>query len=219
MELFNNTTHDFVRVSFGFNESCSIEGGTVKEIHKLMMDIFSNIKINKTISYKDVSPLKRPTSYCSLRVQIRKEGSSFKNFKGESKSKSLYGLEGKEAKEIFLKHFELLKSQQRHNLSIKKFVAPNNLIRIQFGFDQSVSFIDTTVDKVFRIATKLFSETKIEFVAKASEAPEKLGVYVRSEEGSYSKVGRVNGSKSLTIYGLTSLEAKEVFLNNYQKYL
>jgi hypothetical protein len=100
------------------------------------------------------------------------------------------------------------------------------IVRISFGPKHSMSFEDTTVKDVFDLAIRVFSEYKLErrivFKGNPFDKPEsgnKLIVTIRHESGAYAKRGYKGKSKSKTMFGLTGKQAKEYFVENYEKYL
>lgn len=96
-------------------------------------------------------------------------------------------------------------------------------VRIQFG-SKSLSFSDTTVDEVFNLFMNVFKNCRInnEIDLKnhcpliKPSSTQRINVLIRAE-GKDEKKHR--NSKSKGIYGMTPEEAKNYFLNNYQKYL
>jgi hypothetical protein len=89
-----------IRISFGYIESVSLEETTVNDVYNKAIDIFSKQKVKLTFEVDNHNPIKKPETSIGMVMQIREED---KGIKGGSKSKTLYGLTPKEAKDIFLK--------------------------------------------------------------------------------------------------------------------
>jgi len=100
---------------------------------------------------------------------------------------------------------------------MKVYIHDNSrkLVRISFGYLESISFENTTVKEVFDKAIEIFSKEKLnlEFEIKDHNPTKKpetsiaLVMQVREENQ-----GIKGGSKSKTLYGLTAIQAKEILL-------
>lgn len=108
MDLIKVEHYDVVRLYFG-SKSFSFRNTTPKEVFDTAMKAFKEVKINKTIELKNCSVFDSPKSELCLRITARIEASGNKKakfIKGNSKSKTIYGLTAEEAKDIFLKYYE-----------------------------------------------------------------------------------------------------------------
>lgn len=98
----------------------------------------------------------------------------------------------------------------------------NKLVRIEFRGGKSISFTDTTIEEVFDTAIKTFknvvvgSEVKLVNHCPLNKPETTLSTVmsVREEEGILK-----GKSKSKQLYGLTPMEAYDLFVNNYEKHL
>ena len=94
------------------------------------------------------------------------------------------------------------------------------LVRISFGSSHSVAFEDTTVQELFDLAIRIFSDIGISRSYSVSGSPvdhqsfQKILLSVRESVGSDKK------GKSLkkTLYCITGEEAKEYFMKHYESY-
>jgi len=103
-------------------------------------------------------------------------------------------------------------------------------IRIQFG-STSISFGETTVDEVYRIAKKVFENVRVDrtvhikdhLVTEKVSKEDRLSFTVLVKEIDYSKhkntQGAALGSKSFILNAISQEYALELFKNNYQKYI
>ncbi len=97
----------------------------------------------------------------------------------------------------------------------------NRIVRIKIG-SRSLTFRDTTIDRVFDVAIKVFEnvtyQTPVQCVLE-SPLKTKTTIYIR-EEGTAFKDNSYKGeSRSKTLYGIKSLDAFALFRDTYEKYI
>jgi len=106
MELFEKDNRELIRIQFGYHTSITFTDTTVINLFDIAIKVFSAIKIDKTLVVKG-SPLTSPKAELSIILSVREEGSVHgKHQKGKAKSKTMFGLSGEEAKQIFLTHYK-----------------------------------------------------------------------------------------------------------------
>lgn len=108
---------------------------------------------------------------------------------------------------------------------MKEYIKNNEpIVRIQFGKNiptYSMSFTDTTVKEVAEIAIKIFNNERVNIhindVCPLTANSDILSVLVnvREERGSL----KMKGSKSITLYGLTSFQAFDIFCTKWASYI
>ena len=107
MKVYKQEHKEIVRISFGSKHSISFEDTSVNEVYDLTIKVLSKMKLKRTINING-SPFDRPTKELSIILSVRHESGAYKlrGYKGKSKSKTMFGITGIEAKEYFEKHYK-----------------------------------------------------------------------------------------------------------------
>lgn len=106
MKIFQKEKTELVRIQFGYNISLTLTDTTLIELFDVVIKVFSAIEIDKTLIVKG-SPLSSPKAELSIQLSVREEGYSHGKYqKGKARSKTMFGLSGEEAKQIFLDNYE-----------------------------------------------------------------------------------------------------------------
>jgi hypothetical protein len=105
MKLYEQKQTDIVRIKFGSGESLSFTDATVDQVFDVAMRVFSDMVVNKTV---ETTPLTKPGSPVKVILLVRDESKYKKGegYKVKSKSKTVYGLSPKQAKDYFLENYK-----------------------------------------------------------------------------------------------------------------
>lgn len=102
MKVHKIEAKKLVRLQF-YDKSISFEGTDVETVLEVALNVFRNTKLKSEIKLVEHCPLTKPQGVLSVVMTIREEIGSVK---GKSKSKTLYGLTGEEALEIFTNNYK-----------------------------------------------------------------------------------------------------------------
>lgn len=108
MKVFKPKKVEIVRIQFGNSKSISFEDTTIHEVFDVMVNVFSELKLNTTLELKNHSVFTKPSTLIVSRVNVRYEGFNYKktNHKGASKNKTLYGINQEDAYNYFKDNYE-----------------------------------------------------------------------------------------------------------------
>lgn len=193
-----------IRICFGFHDSLTINNLTVQETLNFCKNIFGRIKLNTSLQLTDHCPLNKFETNNNIRLTVYEEAGVTKSRIG-SKTKTLYGITGKQAYEIFLQEFKSKYPEAEINPTNKPDRTPT--VHINFG-GTTLVIENSSLIELQDLFYKIVTNTKF-----VGDPTAKMLFETREYDNGFKD------SKSKTYYGISPLTAKKLFLENYKKYL
>lgn len=206
MKLKQINYGSYTRICFGPHMSLTVNNLMVEEAMDFVKEVFSKVKINGTVELKNHCPLNQITSSLSLGIEVFQDGS--KKVKKGAKFKTIYGLTNKAAYDIFTTEYKLKYPDGKINFNKAKL---GDSIHIIFN-NKALVFTETTVQELYDTFIKVITNCELK-----NDPFSKTVIQVRIHLSGKSNFQK--GSLSKTIHGISPENARQLFLDNYEKYI